>query len=286
INDVTSFWISHHPEDASDVVTILPLGISTAVGSALIMLTIVALLYAWEESVEWVRETVPVALLPVVESILAEIGGLGFIGLILQTVLGNARVKEGLEGVSIAFFGEEDILVENFEFLHSAFFQVGVGFFIGAGAMTAVGLRKLKEIDSVEGLETDPETGACGVTPEMLYKYVPAGKTDQYIATEKTVSGGNTLLDEIFMEKEERAGRVLLMRTLFPDMPNTFRVESLIQSSFAHNLRKIVKVSPVTWIYLIPALCLANAVDLSHEVVNSASPKAAEASGFFFSTPT
>lgn len=44
------------------------------------MLTIAGLLYLWEESVEWLREEIPEALLPVVESILAEIGGFGFIG--------------------------------------------------------------------------------------------------------------------------------------------------------------------------------------------------------------
>jgi hypothetical protein len=280
MNDVGSLCLSHQEAGEVDATTLLPV-----VGSSLIMLTIVGLLYIWEESVEWMRETVPKAIRPVVESVLAEIGGLGFIGLVLQSVLGNGAIKKALEGLSVVFFEEKDILVENFEFLHSAFFQVGVGFFIAAGAMTVVGIKKLNEIKTVEELEVDAATGACVVTPEVLCKYIPVKETADNI-----IPGGNTLWDELFMEKKERAGRVLLMRMqlmkLFPHLTNTFRVETVVKASFAQNLFKLVELSPLTWIYLVPALSLANALDLSHDVINSASPNAADTVGYFFSTPT
>ncbi|CAB9497707.1 expressed unknown protein [Seminavis robusta] len=281
IVDATSIVVSH----SEGLLAATP-----AIGSSLIMLTIVGLLYIWEESVEWVRETVPKTLLPVVESILAEIGGLGFIGLIFGTVLGNSNVKEGLEGLSITLFGESEILVENFEFLHSAFFQVGVGFFMAVGAMAAVGVKKLDEIKQVEGLEQDPETEACNITPEKLVRYMPLLPKKDDNNDIEAIYGANNLWQEIFMDKEERAGRTLLLRhqimRIFPRLPNTFRVEQVIQASFAENLYKLVELSPLTWIYIIPGLALANAIDLSHEVVNSASPNAAESVGFFFSTPT
>ena len=275
---------------AFDLALFLPV-----IGSSLIMLTIVGLLYMWEESVEWVREAVPQTLLPVVESILAEIGGLGFIGLVLQTLLGNSAVKESLEEISIFFFGETDILIENFEFLHAAFFQVGVGFFLAAGLMVVVGLQKLKEIETVEGLQLDQETGACTVTAEKLSKYLPTPATatatkeeDGVTVTSGSSSSSSLLWDEIFMSKEERAAKSLLMRSrfmdLYPHLPDTFRVESIISASFAQNLYKMVEVSPLTWIFLIPALAFANAIDLSHEVVNAASPNAIESVGYFFST--
>jgi hypothetical protein len=283
INNLSSTCLSHEEVQGDDgglLASILP-----AVGSSIIMFTIVGLLYLWEESVEWLRETVPKALRPVVESILAEIGGLGFIGLILQSFLGNTVVKDELEGWSMVFFGEDDIMVENFEFLHSAFFQVGVGFFIVAGAMTVVGIQKLNEIKMVEGLEVDNATGACVVTPEVLCKYIPVKE-----GNENVIPGGNNLLEELVMGKEERAGRVLLMRMqvlkLFPHLPDTFRIETMVQASFAQNLYNLVEVSPLTWIYLIPALSLANALDLSHDVINSASPNAADSVGYFFSTPS
>jgi hypothetical protein len=279
-----AFLLAHDAEAPKSFLSSSP-----GIGSSLIMLTIVGLLYLWEESVEWLRETVPKTLLPVVESILAEIGGLGFIGLILQSVLGNSSVKEGLLGLSMELFGEEEILVENFEFLHSAFFQVGVGFFVVVGAMTAAGIRKLNEIKTVEGLQMDLETGACTATAEKLAQYIPMEKIVEN-SRPLAISGANSVWEDIVMGKEERAARSLLLRNqimkLYPYLPDTFRVESLIQASFAQNLYKLVKVSPLTWIYIIPALALANGLDLSHEVVNSASPNAADSVGFFFSEPS
>ena len=70
------------------------LALLPALGSSCIMLTIVALLYSWEKSVAWARETLPGELRPVVESILGEIGGLGFVGLLLQTLLQSRSNKE------------------------------------------------------------------------------------------------------------------------------------------------------------------------------------------------
>lgn len=266
-----STLVSHSATPASDTVPFLPV-----LGSSLIMLSIVALLYCWEKSIEWIRTSVPFALLPVVESILAEIGGLGFIGLILQTVGGAINLEE----LSIKLFGEADILLEVFEFLHNAFFQVGVGFFMAAGAMVAVGLKKLAEIKTIQGLLLN-EKGECTVTPDILTEYLP------------TIQDANeppyeSLWHEINMSTEERAGKVLLMRHRVMeqhDLPNTFLIEQYVQGAFAENLLEIVEFSPLTWIYLIPALALANSVDLSHDVVNSASPNAAESVGYFFSTP-
>jgi hypothetical protein len=188
-----------------------------------------------------------------------------------------------LEGLSTVFFEGEDVLIENFEFLHSAFFQVGVGFFVAAGAMTVLGIKKLNQIKMVEGLEVDKTTGACVVTPQVLCKYIPVKEGNEHVN-----SGGQNLLDELFMGIEESAGRVLLMRMQvmkrFPHLSDTFRIESMIQASFAQNLKNLVEVSPLTWIYLIPALSFANALDLSHGVINSASPNAADSVGYFFST--
>lgn len=266
-----SSLVCHSATAASDTVPFLPV-----LGSSLIMLTIVALLFSWEKSIEWIRETVPLALLPVVESILAEIGGLGFIGLILQTVGGAINLEE----LSIQFFGEGDVLLEVFEFLHNAFFQVGVGFFIAAGAMVAVGLKKLAEIETIQGLLLN-DRGECTVTPDILTEYLP-------IINDVNEPPDESLWNEISMSTEERAGKVLLMRYRIMeqhDLPNTFLIERYVQGAFAENLLEIVEFSPLTWIYLIPALALANSVDLSHEVINAASPNAAESVGYFFSTP-
>ena len=272
----SSLLVANHATNEASANPLIPV-----LGSSAIMLTIVGILFAWEESTEWVRETLPKPLLPVVESILAEMGGLGFVGLLVQTVGGSNR--EFLEEISLQWFGEGEILIETFEYLHTAFFQVAVGFFIAAGAMVAVGLQKLAEIESIEELQVDATTGACQVSAEKLAAFLPVSTTGacEAPATEN-------LIDEIFMSTEERAGKVLLLRSRLMDkfnLPDTFRIEKYTQGAFAKNLLKMVELSPLTWIYLIPALALADSVDLSHEVVNAASPNAVDSSGFFFSTP-
>lgn len=251
------------------------------VGSSLIMLTIVSLLYAWEKSVEWIREEVPSEIMPMVDSILAEIGGLGFIGLVLQTISGTGR--EALEEASTKLFGDGELLMESFEFLHSAFFQVGIGFFLAVGAMVVVGLQKLAEIESIQDLQVSD--GVCTVTPEKLAKYLPLDECEFTKESSCLVD----IWQEIVMPTDQRAARVLLMRYRLTEqysLPSSFRVEEYVQNAFARNLLELVELSPLTWIYLIPALALANSVDLSHDVVNSASPNALDTAGYFFSTPT
>lgn len=46
-----------------------------------------------------------------------------------------------------------------------------------------------------------------------------------------------------------------------------------------------IEISPAVWIPLIPSVALANALDLSHDVVNAESANAIASSGYFVSTP-
>lgn len=272
----------HHAPSVLSAHETSALSLTPIVGSSLIMLTIVGLLYLWEQSVEYLRESVPKTLLPMVESILGEIGGLGFIGLILQSVLSNNSIKEVLEEISIHFFGEGDIALENFEYLHSAFFQVGIGYFVAAGGMAALGIKKL-EIKEVQSLQFDDQNaGICTASPDLVVQYIPE------CVNQGQLPGASIVRDDLRSPTVEKAARTVLMRyqvmKWFPHLPETFRVESYLQASFAYNLKKIVEVSPMTWVYLIPALAISNGIDLSHEVINAASPNAAESSGYFFST--
>ena len=253
-------------------------------GSAAILLTIVGLLYGWETTVAYFRKTVPGTLKPVLESILGEMGGLGAIGLIISTFL--PPLKESLEEISIFFFGEADAALETFEFLHQAVFQVGVAFFLAAGAMVVVGLAKLDEINDIESLQRDPNTGYCTVTTaDRLVEFLPTIQIMTSIEELPSID----MLAEIQMGKEERAAKTLLLRSrvmeVYDDLPPNFRVEDYISRAFATNLLELVELSPLTWVYMIPALALANSIDLSHEVVNAASPNAAASAGYFFSTP-
>ena len=68
-------------------------------------------------------------------------------------------------------------------------------------------------------------------------------------------------------------------------LPKSFRITTYLERVFADNKLDIVSISPFSWLPLIPAMALANAVDLSHDVANSEAANAAASSGYFFSTP-
>lgn len=251
----------------------------SALWSSCIMLTIVSLLYTWEKSVELVRETVPKVLLPVVESILAEMGGLGFIGLLLE---GLAGYKESLGELSMKLFGEEEVLIESFEFLHTVFFQVAIAFFIAGGGLVVSGVIKSTQIGELEKERTDETKISCSMSANELADLLP----NDY--AEGGPVSNPTFWDDLTMSIEERAAKAILLRRRLMDqysLPESFRSERYVAASFAEKLLEFVELSPLTWIYLIPALALANSVDLMHDVVNAASPNAGESVGYFFSTP-
>ena len=62
--------------------------------------------------------------MPIDDSMLAEVGGLGFIGLFLSTVVtGGGPLGQVVGGLSKEFLGDDELPPETFEFLHTFFFQ-------------------------------------------------------------------------------------------------------------------------------------------------------------------
>jgi hypothetical protein len=139
--------------------------------SSTVMITIVTLLYVWDECVEWAREEAPPLLVPVIEKVLGEIGSIGFIGLFLSTILGKLALGNVVGEISEEFLGEEELLLETFEFLHEAFFQVAILFFVAASVIL---VRILQEIQQVTTLAeatmggTIPSAKNCDETAESL----------------------------------------------------------------------------------------------------------------------
>lgn len=256
-----------------------------------IMLVIVALLYTWETAIKLVRTRTPAPLLPVIESMLAEVGGLGFIGLVLQIAVAPAEPWIGQ--LSEKFLGSEEILIESFEFLHSAFFEVGISFFIAAGGMVSICLGDLSRMKTMAGIGLDSR-GTCmstsvGLADMLDAPTIPCGATgDCMTDDEALIYLKPKVLDELSMDAGKRGAQFLLLREqmLRSNMVGEdFVVNDFLEQVFAKTLYEMVELSPLTWLPLIPAIALANSVDLSHDVVNAASPNAAESAGFFFSTP-
>jgi len=65
-------------------------------------------------AVKSARQTLPRTLMPVIDSMLAEMGGLGFIDLFLGVTLTDGIMGDVVAVVSEEFLGDEEILPESF----------------------------------------------------------------------------------------------------------------------------------------------------------------------------
>mmetsp|Transcript_30975 Transcript_30975/g.84756 ORF Transcript_30975/g.84756 Transcript_30975/m.84756 type:complete len:290 (+) Transcript_30975:34-903(+) len=98
-----------------------------------VVLVITGLLYAFEKLVHHAKHRLPSKLIPVLNSMLSEFAGLGFIGVLLKVVL--QFIGKYLESLSEEIFGEDETLVEVFEWLHTKFFEAATLYFIFNGVL-------------------------------------------------------------------------------------------------------------------------------------------------------
>lgn len=263
------------------------------------MLSIVALLYVWEELVKSAREKLPPTLLPVVDSMLGEMGGLGFIGLFLGVFVTDGPLGSLVGEISEHFLGDEEVLLESFEFLHTAFFEVGVGFFLISGFTVAKVLNKISSLQdfSREVFDRNADGNVCleeladvlQVDTVSVDLDGDGDLTQEEISQALRVAPRPTFLEELSITEEQCKAEALVVRERFlrtcfvsPD----FRIETYFTRVFSINLEEIVELSPLTWLPLIPAISLGRSVDLSREVVSASSPNAYESCGYFLASPT
>ena len=248
----------HHHEVASPLVLLT--------SASAVMLLIVGLLLAWEEGVHAVKHWLPKALLPVVESMLAEVAGLGFIGLLLSVVVTGGE-ESWVAQLSERFLGEGELLLELFEFLHTSFFEVGIAFFAASALIlvsTLSEVDKMAEACAVESLE------------ELATLEPPKPTTD------------GVWLAELQKSTYERGYETCLLQERFTQkqgLPPSYPTDAYFGKWSAEVLEEFVELSPTTWLPLIPLIALGNAVDLSHDVISGASANAADAAGAFLATP-
>jgi hypothetical protein len=286
--------------------------------SVLVMLTIVSLLMAWEAAVETARERTPPVVQQVVDRILGEMGGLGFIGLFLSIAL-NKQIGLGhaVGQLSEHFLGDEELLIERFEFIHQLFFQTAMIYFATAAYMiirvlntiqkvsciteeTLVNTRegknpemasKLADVLGVLGsfrLPANEETVVDGAIGEQIKRPVANCEAVAMLQIQESGKKTRPWQRELFLTMEERGAEVLVLRErlLFEmNLPETFRIETYLEKVFTRNKLDIIEISPLSWLPLIPALSFCGAIDLSHNVFNSQSANAVASSGYFFSTP-
>ena len=271
--------------------------------SILAMTSIVSLLVAWENAIENIRHNTPKPIVPVIDSMLAEVGGLGFIGLFLSTVVTGGPLGQIVGRLSEEFLGEEELLLETFEFLHTFFFEVGILFFAIAGVVVGAVLQRVQKLSEVSELALDAD-GDGEVTLEELAEALKVESMvvdedgDGEITEEEKIealrrnSGDEKNIWGVYQEYKlgdaERAGECLVIRERMMEqlkLPPAFAVEYYFTEIFGENLEEIVELSPLTWIPLIPLIAIDNSVDLSRDVVSASSSNAFESCGQFFSSP-
>ena len=103
------------------------------------------------------RHNTPAPIVPVIDSMLAEVGGLGFIGLFLSTVVTGGPMGSVVGALSEEFPGDDDLLPETFEFLHTFFFEVGILFFLVAGVVVGAVLREVQKLSEISELALDAD---------------------------------------------------------------------------------------------------------------------------------
>lgn len=83
--------------------------------SGIIMLSIIFLLWLWETLIENLKELSPKYIHQVIDATLAEMGGIGFIGLFISTILHNPifHLSTTLNDLSEEYLGNEEILFES-----------------------------------------------------------------------------------------------------------------------------------------------------------------------------
>jgi len=267
------------------------------------MTSIVALLVLWEETIDNIRESTPKAIIPVIDSMLAEVGGLGFIGLFLSTVVTGGPLGQIVGRLSEDYLGDEELLLEAFEFLHTFFFEVGILFFIVAGVCVGAVLEEVNKLSEISELALDAD-GDGEVTLDELADALDVScmivDTDgdgilsyeeKIDALKSTASNKNfieTIIDEKSMSEVDRAGECLVARERILDkysLPQEFEIDAYFANIFGENLEESVELSPITWLPLIPLIALENSVDLSRDVVSASSSNAFESCGYFFATP-
>ena len=241
--------------------------------------------------------------MPVIDSMLAEVGGLGFIGLFLSTIVTGGPLGQIISSLSSNYLNDDELLLETFEFLHTFFFQVGILFFAIAGIVVGAVLKDVQSLSTISELALDTDgdgevsldeladalqvdsmivdlDGDGIITPEELTEAIRSKSTN-------INSFPKTFINEWNKNDIDYASENLVVRQRMMDkfqLPSTFKIEDYFAQIFGHNLEEVVELSPVTWLPLIPLIAVDNSVDLSRDVVSAASSNAFDSAGYFYAT--
>eukprot|EP00977_Amphora_coffeiformis_P017504 scaffold5771_cov171-Amphora_coffeaeformis.AAC.21 len=293
---------------ALDIASSNPILASPVFWTTSVLLIIVGMLVAWDTLIERARQTTPPAIATVIDNILMEMGSLGFIGLVLSAALNNpvSPLQAVVAHFSETYLHDEELLLESFHFLHELFFQAAIAYFFGSAFMTQ---RVIDSIEFASDLaernvmqhkrfmlfnDTNISTGAAGFKVQFEVDEEELATEDyedmlRHYQEARAQEPKNIFLRELSMPMTERGTEALVIRERVQKnvmhLPEWFRLDKDLEEAFATEELNLIKISPSTWLPLIPVLALAASVDLSHDVANPGAAKAIASSGYFLATP-
>jgi len=233
-----------------------------------VILAIIALLQGWETLEHHAKHGLPANLMPAINSMFSELAALGFIGVLLGYV-----VKLGFVGVvSVHIFGDEETLLEAFEWLHTKFFEVAILYFLIIMGLLLKTVRDNHELhQKIKEADTD---GDGDVTPSEFITHFGSLQERSWLTTLLSGNLGAT------------HGDTYLLTRRFVDkygLSRDFDPVLYLEATAAKSLRNLADVSPWLWlIYLIP-LAILQLLKISHDVPGD--DDHAEMAGFYLSNP-
>lgn len=267
--------------------------------TTLLMATIILLLYIWEEGEEWAKQAVPPTLRPVLDSMVGEIGALGFIGLFLGLSVIHGPLGPIVNKASEDLFQDKQLLLELFENLHHQFFVAAIAFFIVNGITVWRTVAKIECIQDVSSAVFDLNgDGYVGLDELAAFLNVDSlvvdadgdGKLD-----EKEIEGAlrnakpPSIWDEVFASPDEVRAESLVVRERFIQtcrVDKSFAIEEYFIPIYGRNLEELVELAPKAYFLFIPWVALQQSIDIPRHIVTPNSPQAAAACGYFLSTPS
>lgn len=263
-----------------------------------ILVSIISLLFVWEEVVCAARKKLPSTLMPVLDSMLAEMGALGFIGIFLTVFVIGGPLGMLVGELSDIFLGEEEILLESFESLHEALFEIAIAYYLAAGAVVYRVLGQIAllqdfslaifDLDGDGDVSLDEIAEFLGVEAIDIDQNGDGVLDDSEIALAIQSVAKPSLWSEMLVSSDRIRAEAMIVRERFIEtcrLSPTFKIEDYFVPIFGSRLEDLVEISPLIWIPMIPAISFDYSIDISHHVVSPTAGNAFQSCGAFLSDP-
>jgi hypothetical protein len=181
-------------------------------------------------------------------------------------------------------------LQDSLDYFYTTFFQVGLVFPIYVGLMVQSVFTVTSEMDNLDGMglyrrggSRDTREGLARIleAPSLPLNSRSLSLSDMYNRLKQ-----KTWIDEALISTDRRAAELMVANAYLVSegkMEATGSIKSYLDQSFAQTLSSFVNLSPWAYFVLVPALLLANSIDLMTNAISPLSINAAASAGYYVS---